>query len=414
MFQCFFARSKFYQGQLAYIGFIVLTLILSRSNTASAQTEAPLKINASYGIQTDSNLFRLPTGANTIVLLGRPAADEQVTVSSVGLAYGKTYSLQRLELEMRVTNYGYQNFNSFSFTASNYNAAWRWSITPELTGNLTVSRRETQNSFADTAASLSGNVRTDTNTRIDGAYDIGGGWAAVGAIASTGQTNQLPVSFQSDFLSFSSDAGLRFTFKTGSTLTYRFKKTDGNLINRALQPAALLDDGYRQIENGITLGWTKPGIFASELGVTQMQRSHTNFAQRDFSGLNATANMAWNVTAKSSLSAAWVRELASYQTNEVNYSLTDRFSVSPIWQITQKAVARIRHEVSTIDYLGSPTGLSRIARNDVKRDTTLAMDWQVHSKVTLSAVLQNASRSSSVPGLDYESRIGSVSAQVSY
>ena len=110
---------------------IILGLLLAAlCPLALAQSQDPLTLIASYSLQTDSNIYRLPAAANAQALLGRADASEQIGVSSLGLSFKTKQSMQQFELSATAIDYQYQNFNYLSFTATNFDAAWRWSFTP--------------------------------------------------------------------------------------------------------------------------------------------------------------------------------------------------------------------------------------------------------------------------------------------
>ena len=392
----------------------VVALMLAGSIPAWAQTEDTFKFNAAYSLFSDSNLFRLPGSTNFNAQLGRPSAEEKVSTTSVGFSVNKAYSLQRFEFNVSLVNYVYQNFSVLSFSAANYDAAWRWSLTPRLTGNFTTKRTETQNSFADSAFTNQKNLRTDNSSRLDAIYDLGGAWRILGGISQSSQTNQQPLVAQGDFTATTTDAGLRYVLQSGSSLTYTLRNANGKYINRTLNAAALLDDGYTQIDNELKARWVIDGRFTADFGLAQISRTHPHFALRDFSGLNTNADITWTITGKSALIAGWSRKLASYQTNTANYNQTDRLTLGPIWQISPKATARLNYAAATIDYLASPTGLVGVPRTDNTRDITLSMDWQPHPKVTVSAALQNATRTSTAANLDFDSNMLTLTAQIVY
>ena len=60
------------------------------------------------------------------------------------------------------------------------------------------------------------------------------------------------------------------------------------------------------------------------------------------------------------------------------------------------------------------SGMAFSTRTDTTRDTTLALDWQPHTSVTLSASLQDARRTSTFAGLDFQSTQTTVSARFAY
>ena len=382
--------------------------VMFSSAPAWAQVQDTFKFNAAYSRQSDSNLFRL-SADDVNAGIGKSSAAEQVGITSLGFNFNKAYSLQRFELNLSLIDYKYQNFSYLSFAAQNYNAAWRWSLTPRLRGNVTTVRNETLNSFADFQGFNRRNQRTSTNTRFDAAYEIDGPWRVIGGVSQSAQTNEQVLLAEGDFRSNAADLGLRYVLGSGSSLSYALKTATGSYLNRVLSPASLLDDGFDQIDNELRLHWIISGNSSADISAAHIKRSHPNFAQRDFSGLNAAFNLNWNMTGKSALTAGFARELASYQTESANYTQTDRFSIGPVWQVSPKAVVRLRYDVAQRAYLGVVA-----QRRDTTRDTSLSFDWQPYRYLTLSASLQNAMRTSNQPRLDYESNVATFSAQFTY
>ncbi|MCB1998948.1 MAG: putative exosortase B-associated extracellular polysaccharide biosynthesis transporter EpsL, partial [Rhodoferax sp.] len=118
----------------------MLALSLGVAAAAWAEGADDLRFSASLGQLRDSNLFRLPSGVDPTPLIGRSSAAETVNITALGVNYQRSYSLQRVEFDVRVTDYKYQNFDYLSFLAKNYRAAWNWSYTPHLYGVLRTTR----------------------------------------------------------------------------------------------------------------------------------------------------------------------------------------------------------------------------------------------------------------------------------
>ena len=389
-------------------------LVVFSSAPAWAQIEDTFKFNAAYSRHSDSNLFRLPAGVDANTLIGKSSAAEQIGITSLGFNFNKAYSLQRFELNLSLIDYQYQNFSYLSFAAHNYDAAWRWSLTPRLRGNFTTARNETLNSFADFQGFNLRNQRTNTNTRFDGIYEIDGPWRVLGGLSQSAQTNLQPLVAEGDYSATSADLGLRYVLASGSSLSYALKTATGTYLNRVLSPAGLFDDGFNQIDNELRLHWVVSGNSSADLSAAHINRTHPHYDQRDFSGLNAAIKLNWNLTGKSALTAGWAREISSYQTGSTNYTQTERFSIGPVWQVSPRAVVRLRHEVAQRDYLGPPTGVLVPQRSDTTQDTSVSFDWQPYQYLTLSASLQNARRTSNLAGLDYDSNLAIFSAQFTY
>ena len=62
---------------------------------------------------------------------------------------------------------------------------------------------------------------------------------------------------------------------------------------------------------------------------------------------------------------------------------------------------------------GRAVGLSS-NRQDITRDTSLSVNWQAHDQLALSASLQTASRGVNQAGLDYDSTMLFITAQLTY
>ena len=181
-----------------------------------------------------------------------------------------------------------------------------------------------------------------------------------------------------------------------------------------LPNTSLLDDTFNQVDHEFRIRWVMDGITTAGLHATGITRTHPTYSQRDYNGIAAGANIKVNLSGKTSLAVDWSRELSAYQDGITNYSQIDRLVVGPVWQIGAKTMLRLRHEIALRDYLGSPTPLAATTRTDTTRDTTLSLDWQPSTNVTLSASLQDARRTSTVTGLDYQSTQTTVSARFAY
>ncbi len=86
-------------------------LVLCSPMPVWAQDDTPLRLKAETSLRLDSNLFRLSAGADTVTLVGKPSAAEQIGVTSLSLSFSRTLSLQRFELNLSLIDSRYQNFN---------------------------------------------------------------------------------------------------------------------------------------------------------------------------------------------------------------------------------------------------------------------------------------------------------------
>lgn len=397
-----------------YSGLLAAVLLVCVAPLACAEDGLPFTLSASYTVQSDSNLFRLPANADTTRLIGATSGAERVGRSTLGVRFDSTQSLQKFELDASLVDNQYQNFSYLNYTARNYTAAWRWALTPRLTGNFTNALQETLNSFSDYQGYRLRNQRADTSTRLDANYEIEGPWRLLAGVSQTKQTNQQVLLANSDYSNTLADLGLRHVFASGSAITYTTRIINGSYLNRTLSRVGLYDDSFKQLDNDLRLRWAIEGNSTADVYFTHIQRTHPNFAQRDYSGFNSGLTFNWAITGKSALGAGYSHELGAYATANTNYSQTDRITLGPVWQISSKTMLRLQHAWTQTDYLGSPTNAASSARRDVTRDTSVSLSWQANPHLSLSASLQNQSRGSNLAGLDYDSDSALFSAQLSY
>jgi exopolysaccharide biosynthesis operon protein EpsL len=366
----------------------------------------PFSVNAGYTLQTDSNLFRLPSIYN--------ARSEQVGITTLGLGFSTTQSLQKFEFNVNLVDYNYQNFDYLSFTARNYDAAWRWSFTPRFTGIITSSRKESLNSYADYNNINQRNQRLDANLRLDAIYELDGPWRLVGGAARTKQQNEQTVLGDGDYTLTNGNAGVRYVYGSGSTMTYSATATNGNYLNRVMPNTGLYDQSFHQFDHDLRLRWVFSGSNTLDANLTHLSRSYSTYAQRDFSGLNAGVGINWAFTGKTLLSAAYAHELSPYTTDYSNYAATDRITLGANWQMSPKASLRFSHNWARADYRGTPGYGIDLARRDTTRETGLSFAFVPMQQLTLNAGLQYLARGSNIANQDYDARLATLTAQFNY
>jgi len=397
------------------------TALLLMCGTASAwaQEKDTFKLNAGYSLLTDSNPRRVPAGT-----------EDQIGTTTLGFNFSTRQSLQQFELDLNLIDHKYQHFDHLNFTAHNYNAAWRWALTPRMHGNFTSDRKESLNSYfintdhqdsTESSTEVPGVLRTNTNTRFDGVYELDGVWRVLGGVSTSKLTSiqtdsTAPVS-GTDAEVNSADMGLRYAFTSGNALTYTARTSHGKYLNNGS-----FNESFSQRDNELRLHWILTGNTTADISAAHISRTHPD-ARLDYSGLNTGVKLNWNITGKTALAAGWMRELTSDRhdagADSYNYNSThvqtNRFSLGPVWKASAKTVVRLNYEVAQRDYQGSPTGLDAATqRSDTLRNTALAVAWQPYKYVTLGASLQKATRTSNVANLDYGSNMATVSAQFSY
>jgi exopolysaccharide biosynthesis operon protein EpsL len=394
--------------------FLIIPALAFASLQCWAQQDTPLVLNASYAVQTDSNLFRLPSGTDTQTLIGRSSAAEQIGAATLGLRFATTQSLQKFEFNASIVDYRYQNFDYLNFVATNYDAAWRWALTPQFTGSVTSERTETLNSFADFQGFRTRNQRTDTSHRFDSVYELQGPWRLLGGVEQTERSNEQALVAGGDYRFNSVNLGVRHDFGSGTTISLLGRTNSGVYLNQSVPNTGLVDDNFRQSETEFRLHWVYSASALFDTYFTPLSRSHPTYSQRDFSGYNAGASLGWALSGKTRLNAQYSRQLDAYATGNSNYSQTDALRTGLQWSVGNKTTLAANYAVSKIEYLGSPTAVPTSQRKDTLNESSLSLTWEALRGLTVGTSASLSSRSSNQVGLDYESTGISLSAQYSY
>ena len=374
-----------------------------------------VNVNLGSTFVYDSNLFRLPAGSDPNVVLRAPSASDMLNVNSLGVALSKPYSLQRFELSANFIDYRYKNFSFLNFSAFNYNAALRWSLTPRLRGNLTSTRSETLNTFADFRNFFNRNVRTESSNRMDAEYELDGVWRLTGGATQYDVKNEQFFLAQQNFRSNAFEGGLKYAFPSGSFATAVVRTTEGKFTQLAAPVAtALADNKFEQRDFETRVFWALSGKSSIDARAAYIDRKHPTFSQRDFSGLTGSFSVTWGMTGKSRLVGSASRDISSFVQPSSSYVRLDRLSVGPVWEVSPKVVARARFDTSTRSFLGAVAANAGNDRVDKLQTLYVGADWQPFRWVTMSVSLQNDKRTSSLAGFDFNSTMATVSAQLTF
>lgn len=396
-------------------GMIGLLLSMLFARTACADADDTFNIVAGVSSMYDSNLFRLPPGADPEIFVGESTKSDVNTLTSIALRINKPYSLQRFELEATVVDSRYHTFSYLDYTAYNYAAAWRWKLTPRFHGNLTANRLESPNSFNDYSGYRIKNLRTAVNERFDGVFEVDGVWRLIGGVEQSTQTNSEIFIQEGDNRVNSANAGLRYDFPSGSLLSYRFKFGRGEYTKRPNPiPVVLLDNAFDDREGEIRFKWGLTGKTTLDARVAHFQRTSANYSARSYGGNVGHLKLDWEVSGKTRLAAAMEQELTSYQQISSSYISTQRYSLTPYWQIDAKTALRVRYAFARSEYLGAIATTPLNGRIDDLHTGMIALDWQPLRAVSLSASLQNDRRDSNQPAFDYKSSMFSITAQLNF
>ncbi|MGH8762723.1 MAG: XrtB/PEP-CTERM-associated polysaccharide biosynthesis outer membrane protein EpsL [Nitrosospira sp.] len=418
--------SRYYSHWLAIA--VLLLLALAAQHAAAAPGDT-LNLSAGSTFMYDSNVFRLAPSIDLAPLVGQSTKSDLIITSTAAMNVNKVYSMQRFDFNGSIVDNRYHNFEFLNFIGKNYTAAWHWFLTPYLHGTLSSGHREALNNFSNLTGfinSANRNIRTDDNYRFDAVFELTRSWHVVGGVSHTTVKNSRLTVQDFDNKVLSAEGGIRYVLPSGTTLTYKVRSGDGSFFKRP-EPIAsrLFDTRFNDMEHSLQLIWPVSGKTSIEARIGHLSRKHDHFPQRDFSGIIGNVDFNWFVTGKTRITATWARELGNMQTAvdfqlpqfqlfSSSYIASNRFSLTPVWQITSKTALRLRYDFLDRDFRGAVIALPGDSRSDTQHSGMVAFDWQPVDALFLSAMLQRDHRSSNLGTYEFDNTAASVTARLNF
>jgi len=381
----------------------VLNLVLLGAITLDVKADEldTLQFRVGQTWQYDSNVFRLSDSVGNQSVIASPSRSDHFGVTTVGAKIDKNYGLQRFEFDVNANFYKYKNFSRLDFTALNYAAAWRWSITPALYGSLATNRNEYTDNTADVQNQGQLNRRTDRLTLLDAEYVIDGPWRVLGGVFERSSSNSQASTFEGDSKIRGVEAGARYVFASDSSLAYRLKQGRGEYPKRVSSSTFASD--FKDQEHELKLVWPITGKTSIQSRLAYLDRSHGGLGARDFSGFLGQLDATWIFSGKTTVTGGVARDLGSYQTNNISYFQGNRFFIAPIWKPSEKTAVKFRYDHGLRNYKGPLPGFMATNRRDTTDLSVLGFEWEVIRAVKATTSIFTDRRKSSESGADYKS-----------
>jgi exopolysaccharide biosynthesis operon protein EpsL len=358
-----------------------------------------LQFRASVNKAYDSNLFRRPNNE----------VQEQITTSTFGVRLDKSYSLQRVLLDISYVDYKYHENDYLDFAATNYNGAWYWSLTPELTGTLSSQRTQSLNSFGD-FLNTTRNIRTLTDHQFRAKYSPYQVWSLILGVSQTQLANSELFTAISDFDATGLDYGASYNFASGSSITFLGHSRKGQYKKRPLDPVIAFDDGYSENEFELNLFVANPGISKLIGKLGYLEREYDNFRIRNYQSYIGYLNYELILTGKIKSNVGISREIAPFETDTTAYSISDSLNAQLTYDISSKIQAGINVRYSERDFGGR--GQFDSIRLDREDSFGGFVGWNPTKNIGFSLRTTKSSRNSNLSRFDFEDTLTTVNMEL--
>jgi exopolysaccharide biosynthesis operon protein EpsL len=339
----------------------------------------------------DSNLFRSPN-----------ASAERYAAAYVGLSIDKAYAQQRFRLDITETAYRYDEFSHLNFEALNYLGAWNWQLSPRISGVVSATRAESLADYSEFRNPGELNVRTTKNFLASADAWLFGGWHLTGGVSRVQNRYSVPIPQEGSYRASGAEAGVKWVAPSDNWLAVNLRSLDGRYTDRALDPVAFFDDGFRRRETEALASWRLTGKSSLDGRVAHIDYRSNNFAERDFSDLAARVAFLWQATIKLGLNVAYAREVEPWADTSASYRIDQRVTLGASWQPAARATLRLEGRRGESQFRDPLPGFAGTARRDKEASLQLSAEWRARRNLTLSAGAQRYRQSSNDPGANFD------------
>lgn len=354
-------------------------------------------------LRNESNLFKSPI---------RQVSDT-VGTGYIGLKVDRSYAQQQLQLDITQNTVKYDQNSQLDFRGLSYNGAWLWKLGSRLDGALRADRAENQVPFEDSLGNNQRNIRITEKYAFSADWWATGGWHLIGTIAKEDQTSDQSVRIQPDFQSNSFDAGIKYLFPSGNSLSAVRRSIKGDYVNQAGVVASNSD--YTEDQSEFSISWRPSGKSSLTGRLAWLERDNSDLAFRDFSGPLTDITYGWTPTGRLRINLSGSRRTGPLQDASFSYTETQTFSLGATWELTPKTSLNLTMAQSDLRYKGSgPVPPIGPARSDTTNITQLELIWIPLSKVTVRASLQYQDRSSNIPLQDFDATIATINGSLRF
>jgi exopolysaccharide biosynthesis operon protein EpsL len=393
---------------------IAVAALFAASGVARADEADTIGLNFGLSFQHDANLFRLADGVDPAPLVGNSSRSDHFVTTSLGLSFRKPFGLQQFEAGIDAISHRYDTYGFLSHDLINSRLAWRWKLTPRISGNLTSTSDQSLVGFGDFRNFGTRNLRTSQTERFDLDWLVTGGWHLLGGVDRNRTANSQVFTQDEGTRTGNADLGIRYVFPSGSWMEGKSRATAGEYLGRAANAVTQLDDGFRESRTEARLHWLLGGKTTLDGGLGIVARDHEHFTSRDYRGVIGDIAVVWLPNGKLSLNLAWKRNLAAFTDFTSSYSVSNTWSLSPGWQWSPKLRFGLSLNRDYRDYRGAIVALPGPAREDRLDTARLTVDWTPYRAVSLNGFVAAEQRRSNQPGLGYGTRLLGANLRLSF
>ena len=379
-------------------GRTLLAVTLSAAFPSWALLDDKLEVFAQENVTYDSNVFRLPGASDPCISISSCAKDDTIFTTGLGFALDVPYSLQRFQLGYTFLDVRYRRFDDLDHEGHVGRAAWLWSFTPHVTGELSYEDEKGLASFAN----IQGR-RPDMVTRrmalANAAWMVLPSWRLHGA-ANWGEARHTGELRVNDIELEALEAGISYVTAQENRLGVAARVEEGRNPNDLVVAGLPFNNEYEQKSVGIQGRWVISGLSRFDGRLDYTKREYERFTDRNYSGATFNLTHTYTPTGKLTIATVAQRDVAPLEDITASFVLVTGITIRPDWAVTEKINVRGHFAYARWEYFG----VAPFAADYEHRVKTAGVTvmWRPTRRIALSGGVAREERSSSLTNADYK------------
>jgi exopolysaccharide biosynthesis operon protein EpsL len=358
----------------------------------------------------DNNLYRLNNATDVTALIGPNASrEDHINTVSAGLDGQWTPGRQVVTLDLRADDNLYAQNNDLNNVSTSDKVIWNWSVGSLLSGQA----------GADFTRSLAGFVNSTVYSRniVDQAeyfggarYQIGPRWAIFGGIIQTNTSLSALASKGDDSDRKSVEGGAEYATSALNSFGFEYRYTDASYPNTTVANGAASFPNYREDRERLFIKYGFSDKTQLNASAGYLTRDYPNHSVGAFSGDIWRASVQWQPRDRTQIVFGGWRELHAYLTADSDYYVSNGFSASPVWLVSEKINISIQLSSEKQNYVASSTAVGPTRQDKlVAEQAVLAYAPAKFLTVNLSVRHeQRSSNAANEPNFSYDDTLASV------
>jgi len=380
---------------------------------AAALLQDRVEVFAGENVTYDDNLFRLSKDVDPKAVIGSDERSDTVSTTSVGASLDLPYSLQRFQASFTWFANRYRRFDELNFNGHAARAAWLWSVTPELTGDLGYTDTGDLSNFA-TKPGPTGRVKDILRTKqgsADGVWFPVASWRLNAGAAAVEQRHSDSSQQFNDIDTATGVGGVSYVTAADDRLGIEGRFERGRTPHDELRGTAF-DLAYHQDGVGIVGHWVATGHSILDGRVDWVRRDYDQRSSRDWTGPTFRFAHTWTPTGKLTVASSIYRDIGPVaDVQSGSFVLVRGLAVKPSWAVTDKITVAGDAEYNIWEYRGDVLFGDYTHR---VRTFGLNLSYRATEKILLQAGYAYELRTSTAPLSDYKDNMVNVSARVGF